>query len=119
MKKFTLSDPTTGPILWHQEGAAARLAGSESTKAAPDLGYPLIAQMAASAIEPMLSDDALREATAGCFSIPQGDKCGRKSLPSSSPLPVELIRGQDPQVVAARHLAALRQSLGKKARTCR
>lgn len=105
-----LTDPVTGRILWQQEETAA---GAEASQPdATELGYPLIAQLAAPLIEPMLSDDDLREAAAGYFAI-HAATIVNGNTPPGSPLPIESIRGQDPQVIAATQLPALRERLGR------
>lgn len=105
-----ITDPATGRILWQQDDAPASSADQSSAGTAPDLSYGLIAQIAAPVIEPMLPDDLLRVAAASYFAT-HSSSIASGNPPPDSPLPIGVIRGQDPQVVAATNLAQLRESL--------
>ena len=111
-----ISDPATSRILWQQDSAQAPSAGQPFSDAALELDYGVVAQIAAPVIEPLLSDDQLREAAAGYFSTHKNITDTGNS-PPGSPLPIEAIRGEDPQVIAATNLPQLRESLRKSGPT--
>lgn len=105
-----ITDPATGRILWQQDDAPSSSADQPSAKSSQDLSYGLIAQIAAPVIEPNLPDDLLRVAAVSYFAT-HSSSIASGNPPPDSPLPIEVIRGQDPQVVAATNLAQLRESL--------
>lgn len=102
-------DPEDGRVL-HRWDVAARDPAGAAAGSGPEWSGDLLASLIAPVFEPFLDPDALDRAAIGYFSQYEG-AINSGNPPPQSPLPIEAMRGQQPEVIVSRYRDRLREVL--------